>query len=151
MKPMPEDPKSSESIQGAPFDARFYGKMNVVIGLLIGVLVAILLVTSIIVYMQIGIGKRIDTLEDQVGVSQEQAEKFANLGDWVDDVDARLGKVDDQLQNIDSQLVLLKDQDAKNIDILNSTKDIANTNADAITKNTEALNDLDGKLSEPSD
>ncbi len=150
MKPMPRDPMSSESDSLAPFDARFYGKINVVIGLLIGVLAAIVITAGTIIYIQVGIGRRIVILEDQVGISQKQTKKLADFGAWMNGVDTRLGEVDDQLKSVDNQLVSLGDQVKKNVDISNSNKDIANENAANVTKNTDAINDLGTRFDELS-
>ncbi len=150
MKPVPREPVSSESDSLAPFDVRFNGKMNVVIGLLIGVLAAIVITAGTIIYIQVGIGRRIVILEDQAGISQKQAQKLSDVGAWMKGVDTRLGEVDSQLKNVDSKLVSLGDQVKGNVDILEINKNIANENAANITKNTDSLTDLTNKVNELS-
>ncbi len=136
MKPMPQEPVPSESdsLDLGDVNGSFQKKQNVVIGLLIGILVAILIVAIIIVHKQIDIRNRITNLEDEAEISQEQDQKFSDIGVSVDDLDTRLGRVDAQLQSVDDQLVSLDEQVQKNAGI-------ANDNADIISKNTAAFND----------
>ena len=116
MKPMPQEPVPSESDSLDLDDAyrSFRKELNVVISVLIVILVPALIAALVIIYNQIEIGRRMTSLEDGAGISQEQ-----DTGTSVDDTNARLDKVDSQLQSVDDQLVALDDQVQKNVDITN--------------------------------